>query len=60
MSEYIEEINYDKLIEKSLKNVIVESLKIVERQGLHGENHFYITLKTNNPNVELSKNWCSQ
>ena len=52
--EYLSEINYDKLIEKSLKNVVVEALKIAERQGLPGENHFYITFKTNYPKVELS------
>ena len=43
MTGYITEINYDKLIEKSLKHVVVEALKIAERQGLPGENHFYIT-----------------
>ena len=52
--EYLAELNYDKLIEKSLKNVVVEALKIAERQGLPGENHFYITFKTNYPKVELS------
>ena len=46
MTGYITEINYDKLIEKSLKHVVVEALKIAERQGLPGENHFYITFKT--------------
>ena len=46
MSEFLTEINYDKLIEKSLKNVVVEALKIAERQGLPGEHHFYITFKT--------------
>lgn len=49
MTEYISEINYDGLIEKSLKQVVVEALKIAERQGLPGENHFYITFKTNHP-----------
>ena len=49
MSEFLTEINYDKLIEKSLKNVVVEALKIAERQGLPGEHHFYITFKTNHP-----------
>ena len=37
MSEFLTEINYDKLIEKSLKNVVVEALKIAERQGLPGD-----------------------
>ena len=40
MQTYLTEINYDKLIEKSLKNVVIEALKIAEDQGLPGENHF--------------------
>ena len=54
MDEYIDEINYDKLIEKSLKYVVVEALKIAERQGLPGENHFYITFKTDHPHTRIS------
>lgn len=54
MQEFISEINYDKLIEKSLKNVVVEALKIAEKQGLPGEHHFYITFKTNHPSSKVS------
>ena len=54
MSEFLTEINYDKLIEKSLKNVVVEALKIAERQGLPGEHHFYITFKTNHPQTRMT------
>lgn len=54
MQEFLSEINYDKLIEKSLKNVVVEALKIAEDQGLPGENHFYITFKTNHPGTKIS------
>ncbi len=54
MDEFLTEINYDKLIEKSLKNVVVEALKIAQRQGLPGENHFYITFKTNHPQTQIS------
>jgi len=49
MTDFVDEINYDKLIEKSLKQVVIEALRIAERQGLPGENHFYITFKTNHP-----------
>ncbi len=49
MTDFVSEINYDGLIEKSLKQVVVEALKIAEKQGLPGENHFYITFKTNHP-----------
>ncbi len=60
MSEFLTEINYDKLIEKSLKNVVVEALRIVERQGLPGEHHFYITFKTNHPRTQISEPLKSQ
>ena len=55
MAEYVDEINYDKLIEKSLKYVVVEALKIAERQGLPGENHFYITFKTDHPQMQMAE-----
>lgn len=55
MTEFVSEINYDKLIEKSLKRVVVEALKIAEQQGLPGENHFYITFKTNYPGTTIPR-----
>ena len=54
MQDFVSEINYDKLIEKSLKNVVIEALKIAEKQGLPGEHHFYITFKTNHPTAKVS------
>lgn len=48
------EINYDKLIEKSLKNVVKEALMFAQNQFLDG-NHFYITFKTNIDGVEMPK-----
>ena len=60
MTEYLSEINYDKLIEKSLKNVVIEALRIAEFQGLPGENHFYITFKTNYPGCVISNHLRSQ
>ena len=56
MVDFIDEINYDKLVEKSLRNVVYYALKIVEEQGLPGENHFYITFKTKFRGVTLSQN----
>ncbi len=52
--EFLTEINYDKLIEKSLKNVVVEALKIAQNQGLPGEHHYYITFQTNHPQTKIS------
>lgn len=56
MVNFINEINYNKLVEKSLRNVVYYALKIVEEQGLPGENHFYITFKTNFVGVSIPKN----
>lgn len=60
MTDFVDEINYDKLIEKSLKQVVVEALKIAEHQGLPGENHFYITFKTNHPETVIPKDLQTQ
>ncbi len=56
MTEFVDKINYDKLIEKSLKQVVIEALKIAEFQGLPGENHFYITFKTSYPGAIVPNN----
>jgi len=55
MTEFLSEINYDKLINKNLLGVIRDALKIVADQGLPGENHFYITFKTNASCVQVPK-----
>lgn len=60
MNNIVEEIDYDKLIEKSLKSVVVEALKIAEQQGLPGENHFYITFKTNYPGTVIPRDLAIQ
>ncbi len=54
------EINYDKIVEKSLKNVVVEALKIAAETGLPGEHHYYITFKTNHPAARVSAQLLSQ
>jgi hypothetical protein len=56
----INQIDYDKLVENSLKNVISESLKIAEKDGLPGENHFYISFKTNFDGVNIPSNLLAQ
>ncbi len=48
-----DKIDYDKLIEKSLKQVVIEALKIVEEQGLPGEHHFYISFRTDHPKTKI-------
>ena len=56
----INEINYDNLMEKALKHVVVEALKIASEEGLPGEHHFYISFKTNHPNVRMSSDLLNQ
>lgn len=56
MEKNLDEINYDELIEQSLRNVVYLALKLVEENGLPGDNHFYITFKTDFPGVVLSQN----
>lgn len=53
MEKYIKEINYDRLVEKALKHVVIDALKIVEKQGLPGEHHFYIAFRTDYPGVKM-------
>ena len=53
MSKNVDKIDYDKLLEKALVHVVVEALKIVERQGLPGEHHFYLTFRTDHPRTEI-------
>lgn len=56
MVNFVDELDYDDLVQKSLRSVIYYALKIVEEQGLPGENHFYITFRTDYPGVVISKN----
>ncbi len=46
-------INYDRLIKDSLKYVVRRSLEHVAEKGLYGEQHFYITFKTDAKDVEI-------
>ena len=47
------EINYNLLVEKALMEVVRESLRHVGKYGLNGQQHFYITFRTNHPGVIL-------
>lgn len=47
------EIDYDFLVNKNLRGVIVDALKFAEAEGLLGENHFYITFRTDFAGVEM-------
>ena len=44
-------INYQKILNKNLLNVFIEVLKNIEKNGLNGSNHLYVTFKTDSFNT---------
>ena len=48
-----EVINYDLILQKSLRNVVKEILSDVSKNGLPGKHHFYITFATSHPWVKI-------
>ena len=52
-------IDYQKILNKNLLNVVIDILKEIEKNGLDGNNHLYITFKTNNPK-NVVPNWLLQ
>ena len=53
MDKHINEIDYEKLIERALKHVVADALKIAEEHGLPGEHHFYIAFRTDHPRTKI-------
>ena len=47
-------LNYELLVEDALRSVVRTSLSIVEKVGLPGETHFYISFSTTHPDVVIS------
>ena len=52
-------IEYQKILNKNLLNVFIEILKEVEKKGLDGNNHLYITFATSN-SKNLVPDWLLQ
>ena len=48
-------IGYDEIIENSMRSVIYETLKKVEKTGLLGKHYFVLTFLTNFPGIILPK-----
>jgi hypothetical protein len=46
-------IGYEALTDRALRGVVKEALKRVQKQGLVGSHHFYLTFKTHDPGVEI-------
>ena len=47
-------LRYDRLIEDALRGVVRQVLADAVEDGLPGAHHFYITLRTTHPGVEMS------
>lgn len=47
-------INYGRLMHQAMRGLIRELLKEVERNGLPGDHHFFITFDTRVPGVEIA------
>ena len=46
-------IQYQKILNKNLLNVFIEILKEIEKKGLDGKNHLYVTFATNKPETSV-------
>lgn len=46
-------IDYQKLVKRALQGVVREILLLLEKNGLQGEQHFYITFKTTDEGVKI-------
>ena len=52
-------VEYQKILNKNLLNVFIDILKDIEKIGLDGNKHLYITFKTNN-SKNIVPNWLLQ
>ena len=52
-------IEYQKILDKNMLNVLKDILINIRDNGLSNNNHLYVTFLTNNKNVELP-NWLKQ
>lgn len=55
MQEIQDLIGYDEIIENSMRTVIYETLKKIEKKGLPGKHYFVLTFLTDFPKVSISK-----
>ena len=46
-------LRYDKWIEDALRGVITRTLEFAAENGLPGEHHFYVTFRTDDPDVRI-------
>lgn len=48
------QFDYEDMVQKALRGVVVDILRQVETNGLTGSSHFYVSFQTNRPDVQLS------
>ena len=53
MSGMDDELQYDVMVENALRGVVRQALRQVARTGLPGEHHFYITFRSDHPEVVM-------
>jgi hypothetical protein len=46
-------LNYDRLMEEALREVVRRALTLVGERGLPGQHHFYVTFRTDLPGVDI-------
>lgn len=46
-------LRYDMMVENALRGVVREALTVAAERGLPGAHHFYITFRTDIPNVDI-------
>src|SRR5690606_30101368 len=47
-------IDYGNLMHRAMRGLIIEVLRQVEREGLPGQHHFFITFDTRHPGAEMA------
>ena len=47
-------LRYDRMVESAMRGVVRQALIQAAERGLPGEHHFYITFRTDHPDVEVS------
>lgn len=50
---YLARFDYEVMVQEALRKVVQEALTQVEKNGLPGSHHFYITFQTDRPDVTL-------
>lgn len=46
-------LRYDKMVESALRSVVRQAISEVQKDGLPGDHHFYITFMTDFPGVQI-------